>query len=140
RHLAGSVLGFPSIGERRFKTTLARHFPELAYFGPAHQRQLQQTYGALLSVYWLVNDQHEAFTREQDQADMLSKQSWAWIQEWMSEHVKIHSEEVLDSTMVFMAIHALGKITQFREELAPGFSSDLHDVALAHILETQPEL
>jgi len=140
RQLAGSVLGFPSIGERRFKTTLARHFPELAYFGPAHQRQLQQTYGALLSVYWLVNDQHEAFTREQDQADMLSKQSWAWIQEWMSEHVKIHSEEVLDSTMVFMAIHALGKITQFREELAPGFSSDLHDVALAHILETQPEL
>jgi len=39
-----------------------------------------------------------------------------------------------------MAIHALGKITQFREELAPGFSQDLHDVALAHILETQPEL
>ena len=26
-------------------------------------------------------DQHEAFTREQDQNDVLSKQSWAWIQD-----------------------------------------------------------
>ena len=30
------------------QTTLARHFPELAYFGPAHQRQLQQAQGGAL--------------------------------------------------------------------------------------------
>ena len=33
----------------------------------------------------------------------------------MHEHVGLGSEEVLDSTMVFMAIHALGKISQFRQ-------------------------
>ena len=41
-------------------------------------------------------DQHEAFTREQDQNDVLSKQSWAWIQDgslstehgWVVRHFK----------------------------------------------------
>eukprot|EP00913_Durusdinium_trenchii_P029518 g27670.t1 len=60
----------------------------------------------------------------------------------MHEHVRLGFEEVLDSTMVFMAIHALGKITQFRQEMAPDYhtSPDLHDVALASILEMQPEI
>lgn len=140
RSLAQNVMN--GIGEKRFKTMLPKSFPELAYFGSSHAKQHDQTYGALLSVYWLVNDQHEAFTREQDQNDVLSKQSWAWIQDWMSEHLRLHFEEVLDSTMVFMAIHALGKIHQFREEVAPRYanSPELHDVALASILEETPEI
>eukprot|EP00435_Cladocopium_sp_Y103_P056204 s102_g18.t2 len=180
RTLAQNVMN--GIGEKRFKTMLPKSFPELAYFGSSHAKQHDQTYGALLSVYWLVNDQHDAFTREQDQNDVLSKQSWAWIQDgllrrgggaffrgralkdWMSEHLRLQFEEVLDSTMVFMAIHALGKINQFREErwatsamriwkdgygsklcckeVAPKYanSPELHDVALASILEETPEI
>eukprot|EP00931_Biecheleriopsis_adriatica_P003876 TRINITY_DN105632_c0_g1_i1.p1 TRINITY_DN105632_c0_g1~~TRINITY_DN105632_c0_g1_i1.p1 ORF type:complete len:3685 (-),score=854.42 TRINITY_DN105632_c0_g1_i1:104-9952(-) len=139
RLLASGVLR-GTIGEKRFKTNLGRAFPEIAYFGPLHERQRDQTYGALLSVYWLLNDQHNAFIREQDEADALSKQSWAWIQEWMNEQVRLTTEEAVDAMMVFMAIQALGKIGPFREELAPGFSADLHDTALARILEKQPEL
>mmetsp|Transcript_26095 Transcript_26095/g.66577 ORF Transcript_26095/g.66577 Transcript_26095/m.66577 type:complete len:448 (+) Transcript_26095:1-1344(+) len=39
-----------------------------------------------------------------------------------------------------MAIHALGKIPEFREELAPGFDAQSHDVALSHILRNKPEV
>ncbi|CAE8734724.1 unnamed protein product [Polarella glacialis] len=139
RKMASDVLD-GTIGERRFKTLVLRAFPELAYFGTAHAKQRSQTFGAMLSVLWLVNDQRDAFVRDQDEDDCLSKQSWAWIQEWMSDCVRLSTEEAVDATLVFMAIHALGKITQFREELAPGYPKNLHDGALAHILETQPEL
>jgi len=139
RKMASDVLD-GTIGERRFKTLVLRAFPELAYFGTAHAKQRSQTFGAMLSVLWLVNDQRDAFVRDQDEDDCLSKQSWEWIQEWMSDCVRLSTEEAVDATLVFMAIHALGKITQFREELAPGYPKNLHDGALAHILETQPEL
>jgi len=139
RKLAANLLS-GGMGEKRFKGQLGRTFPELAYFGEAHKRQEDQTLGALLSVYWLLNDQHDAFTRGQDEDDVLTKHSWAWIQDWISETLRFSSEETVDAVLALMAIHALGKIQSFREELAPEYSAGLHDVALAHILQNQPEL
>jgi len=127
------------IKEDAFRSRVSRVFPELSYFSGTTSTQRQQTMGALLSVYWLVSGQHEAFTRGQTQ-DPLSQQSWAWIQEWMAKTVKLSSEEAVDATLVFMAIHALGKIREFREECAPGFDKHMHDTALAHILEANPEV
>lgn len=72
--------------------------------------------------------------------DQLSRQSWVWIQEWMAQTVKLSTEEALDAIFVFMAIHALGKITEFREELVPGYDAHMHDVALAIILEANPQV
>jgi hypothetical protein len=127
------------VKEEAFRSRVGRVFPELSYFSGTTSLQREQTMGALLSVYWLLNGQHEAFTRGQTQ-DRLSEESWAWIQEWMAKTVKLSSGEAVDATLVFMAIHALGKIREFREECAPGYDKHMHDTALAHILKANPEV
>merc|ERR1719272_2511421 len=58
----------------------------------------------------------------------------------MVHTVKLSTEEAVDAMLTFMAIHSLGKITEFREELAPDFGAHLHDVALAQVLEESPEV
>jgi len=128
------------ISERQFKARMMRAFPELSYFNTTAEAQRMQTQCAMLSVMWLVCGQHEAFIRQQAEEEQLSKQSWAWIQEWMKETCKLLTEEAVDATLTFMAIHALGKIGEFREELAPGFDIARHDLALEHILRTKPEV
>eukprot|EP00929_Paragymnodinium_shiwhaense_P063873 TRINITY_DN31960_c0_g4_i1.p1 TRINITY_DN31960_c0_g4~~TRINITY_DN31960_c0_g4_i1.p1 ORF type:complete len:3718 (+),score=1051.51 TRINITY_DN31960_c0_g4_i1:107-11260(+) len=128
------------LAEETFKARILRTYPELSYFPQNLAVQRDQTLGALLSVFWLISGQHEAFIRSQKPDEQLSLQSWAWIQEWMSQHVKLSREQTVDATLVFMAIHALGKIPEFREELAPGYDSSMHDVALAQILQTKPEV
>lgn len=128
------------ISEDQFKSRIGRIYPELSYFTATVAVQREQTYGAMVAVYWLLSGQHQAFIRGQAEDEQLSKQSWAWIQEWMSETVKLSAEEAVDATLTFMAIHALGKIKEFREELAPGFDAHMHDVALAHVLENHPQV
>lgn len=54
--------------------------------------------------------------------------------------VKLSTEEAVDATLVFMAIHALGKINEFREEFVAGMTRRMHDVALAQILRERPEV
>jgi len=139
RDLAADVLK-GQLSERQFKGRLGRAFPELSYFDANAEVQRLQTYGAMLSVFWLVSNQHDYFIRSQPEDEQLSRQSWAWIQDWVAEGVKVHSEDALDAMLTFMAIHALGKIKEFRDELAPGFDAQMHDVALAHVLEKQPEV
>jgi len=139
RELANDLLRGQT-SERQFKNRLGRTFPELSYFNANASQQRQQTCGAMLSVLWLIAGQHEAFIRSQPDDEQLSKQSWAWIQEWMSESVRLNTDETVDAMLTFMAIHALGKIKEFREELAPGYDASMHDLALAHILNTQPEV
>jgi len=137
--LASDVLK-AKISEETFQMKLCRIFPEVNYFDADHARQRDQTLAAMLSVYWLLSDQHEAFIRNQQPDEQLSRQSWAWIQDWMQTTVKLSTPEVLDATLVFMAIHALGKIKEFREEFSTGFSPVMHDSALAHILTWKPEV
>jgi len=83
--------------------------------------------------------QYEAFTNGQPHDRQLSRQSWAWIQAWIAQSVKLNTADAVDAALVFMAIHALGKIPEFRDELAPGFDSRRHDIALATILRGKPQ-
>jgi hypothetical protein len=128
------------VTEKSFKTRVEAAFPELSYFKDVYAEKKDQTLCAMLSVFWLVRDQYDSFIRAQTEDSQLSRQSWAWIQDWMRTEVKLISEETIDATLIFMAIHALGKIDEFRTEMAPNFDAQAHDPALAHILESQPEM
>eukprot|EP00929_Paragymnodinium_shiwhaense_P063871 TRINITY_DN31960_c0_g3_i1.p1 TRINITY_DN31960_c0_g3~~TRINITY_DN31960_c0_g3_i1.p1 ORF type:complete len:3687 (+),score=983.36 TRINITY_DN31960_c0_g3_i1:94-11154(+) len=137
--LASTILAGKAT-EEMFVSQVGRTFPELSYFNHAMLRRREQTFGAMLAVYWLISGQHEAFIRGQKEDEQLSKQSWAWIQDWMNNTVKLSTQEAVDAALVFMAIHALGKIPDFRDELLPGFGGNKHDEALAQILTTRPEV
>jgi len=126
--------------EVAFKGSIARIYPELAYFGPNSSVLKDQTICAMLCVFWLLTGQHEAFISCQPTDEQLSRQSWAWIQDWLQKTVKLKSAEALDATLTFMAIHALGKFAAFRDDLVHGFAADRHDLALAQILEVKPEV
>jgi len=139
RQLAKELLA-GHLSERPFKARMPKIYPELSYFTANAEDLQMQTYCAMLSVFWLLNDQLGAFVRAQVVEDRLSQQSWAWVQEWMKETVRLQTDEVVDAMITFMAIHALGKLTEFREELAPGFDEKRHDLALEHILRTKPEV
>jgi len=140
--LAGDLLK-KKIAEDNFKDRISSVFPELSYFNTTdYHEKRDQTFAAMLSVYWLITGQHEAFIREQKVDSQLSRQSWAWIQEWMAQTVKLSTEKAVDATLAFMAIHALGKIKEFRDELVEGptFEDHMHDIALAQILKDRPEV
>ncbi|CAK0904969.1 unnamed protein product, partial [Prorocentrum cordatum] len=139
RDLASDALA-NKISEAQFKARLERTFPELSYFNAGGSEQLPKTICAMMSVYWCVTGQHEAFTRGQADNELLSRHSWSWIQGWMKQSVRLMSEEALDAMLTFVAISALGTIPQFREEFAPRVSARIHDAVLAHVLETRPEV
>jgi hypothetical protein len=134
------------ISEDTFRKRLPRVFPEVGYF--TSSSSLQQNYDKLrdhtlcsmMCVYWLITGKHDAFIRSQAQEGRLSGASWEWIQDWMRDVVKIFQPDAIDAMLVFMAIHALGRITEFRTELAKGFDVHYHDLALAHVLESKPEV
>ncbi|CAK0894799.1 unnamed protein product [Prorocentrum cordatum] len=141
KDLAGD-LSSGKLTEKSFMSRVHAAFPELSYLDTYAEKK-DQTVCAMLAVFWLVRDQYHSFVRGQkdkDEDQALSRQSWAWVQDWMRNEVKLVSEEAIDAILTFMAIHALGKITEFRKELAPNFDSQAHDPALASILESQPEV
>jgi len=137
--LASDVLT-NKISEAHFKARLERTFPELSYFSAGDSEQLSKTICAMMSVYWFATGQHEAFIRGQTDSDLLSRQSWSWIQGWMKQSVRLMSEETLDAMLTFVAISSLGTIAEFREEFAPKVNACIHDGVLAHVLETKPEV
>jgi hypothetical protein len=92
----------------------------------------------MLAIFWLVSGNYTVFTKCQAGNEQLTRQSWGWIQEWILK--KMDDDNKVDAMLAFMAIHALGKIEEFRDELAPGFSKHMHDRALLHILETNAEV
>jgi hypothetical protein len=139
--IPGGDTSIGPITEKTFKNQVERTFPELAYFNEGTKMQKDQTMRALLSVFWLLTNDQNAFVRGQPEEEILSKASWQWIQEWITESVRLPADkDSVDAMLTFMAIHALGKIPEFREELAPHFDAHMHDVALAHILVTQTEV
>merc|ERR1739838_1001049 len=120
-----------NIGEREFmRQVTGDHgkstgiYPELSYFQANSVAQRDQTHGAMLAIFWLVSGNYSEFTKRQVK-DQLTRQSWGWIQEWILK--KTDADDKVDAMLAFMAIHALGKIKEFREELAPGFSNSMHD-------------
>lgn len=149
--LAKELLTQPTrLSEEAFRNRVTRAFPELSYFNAGSnagngERTLavngERTLGALLSIFWLVSDQHHLFIRGQIQEEQLTPESWSSIRRWMTETIKLTTEDAVDAMLVFMAIHALGKIPEFRAELAQEFNDpNLHDVALAHVLKTNSEV
>jgi len=129
-----------TISEADFKRITGRIYPETSYFTFQTVTQREQTHGAMLSVFWLITGNHEAFIRQQPEDEQISSLSWSWIQAWMEANVKLNTAEAVDAALVFMAIHALGKIPEFRDELAPNLHEAHHDVILAHILRHSPEV
>jgi hypothetical protein len=139
--LTGDLLAMPcKVSEDSFKSRIVRIFPELTYFTSSAVAQRDRTYCAMLAVFWLITGNHEAFIRSQPNEEQLSRQSWAWIQEWMDQTVKLSTPEAVDAALVFMGIHALGKVPEFREELAKGFDEHYHDLALAYVLDNNPQV
>lgn len=136
-----SELTKQKMSEESFKGSIYKIYPELSYFGPSVTEQRDQTLCAMHCVLWLVSGNHEAFIRSQPPDRQLSRQSWAWIQDfWFAKRMKLTTPEALDAMLTFMAIHALGKVEEFREDFLKGYSRGMHDVALAAILEEQPEV
>jgi hypothetical protein len=137
KELAEQIMG-NKYSEENFRELVCRTFPELSYFnsqGSQAELAHDQTMGALLSIFWLVSDHHASFIRGQPADDQLSLKSWAWIQEWIEQTKLLATPEATDAALVFVAIHALGKIPEFSKELVPEAKAHMHDIALAHILE-----
>lgn len=144
--------------ERTFRERIYHVYPELAYFGtsdrsgdgesgsgagaPQPSTLREQSLCALCCVYWLLTNQHDNFIRGQPPDRQLSRQSWAWIQDWLQKSVKLSTPEAIDAALSFMAIHALGKYKAFREDFASvkKYTQEMHDLALAQILKERPEV
>eukprot|EP00439_Symbiodinium_sp_Y106_P073560 s308_g13.t3 len=105
---------------------------EHRYFGPNATNLANQTVCSLCCVYWLLSNQHEAFIRGQPSDCQLSRQSWAWIQDWLQKSVRLTTPEKIDAVLTIMAIHALGLLVKYL--------SEMHDLALVQILEIKPEV
>ncbi|CAE7362340.1 Ripk4 [Symbiodinium sp. CCMP2592] len=128
--------------ERVFRDRIAHIYPEMAYFGPNATNLANQTVCSLCCVYWLLSNQHEAFIRGQPSDCQLSRQSWAWIQDWLQKSVRLTTPEKIDAVLTIMAIHALGKFPAFRADFpyVKHHTQEMHDLALAQILQNNPEV
>jgi len=153
RELAAKVLE-GSISETMFVDEAKSVFPELNYFrgktdstpdasasvvtmSPA-EIEYRRTIGAMLSVYWVLADQHHRFVRGQAPEDRLTKQSWENLRHWATQIVNLTTPQAVDTMLCFMVLHDLGKMTHFREDLAPGYHD--HDQALNYIISTAPDV
>lgn len=151
------------LSERIFRERLYHVYPELAYFGPAREvvevvglkdaepttpvtpapsTLRDQSLCALCCVFWLLRNERENFIRGQAQDQELSKKEWVAIQDWLQKYVKLSSPEAIDAALSFMAVHALGKYKAFREDFpsVKKYTQEMHDVALAQILQECPEV
>eukprot|EP00397_Hematodinium_sp_SG-2012_P000013 GEMP01000013.1.p1 GENE.GEMP01000013.1~~GEMP01000013.1.p1 ORF type:complete len:4104 (+),score=709.09 GEMP01000013.1:293-12604(+) len=150
---AKSVLN-GSISETQFLAQAKRIFPELNYFRgktdstpdasasvqtlPDAEIEYRRTLGAMLSVYWVLTDQHHRFVRGQKPEDRLTKQSWENLRYWTKNVVNLTTASAVDTILCFMALHDLGKMTHLRQDLAPGYQD--HDQALDYILTEHPDV
>ncbi|EER17507.1 conserved hypothetical protein, partial [Perkinsus marinus ATCC 50983] len=101
----------------------------------------RRTMGALLSVFWVCADRYDDFVRNQPPSNRLSRENWSHLQRWVRNVVKLtdpQEPDAVDAMLCFMSIHDLGKMKDFREELAPGYQD--HDAGLSYILSRSPEV
>ena len=150
--MAGKILS-KSISSKEFIATAKHVFPELSYFRgrsdttpdasasvnlePA-EIEYRRTIGAMLSVFWIVSDNYSEFVSAQPEGSKLTPASWEWIRRWAVESVKLTTPESVDAMLCLMAIHDLGKLKGFRDDLAPDYKD--HDAAMKYIISTTPEV
>eukprot|EP01035_Chromulina_nebulosa_P026422 gene26422-34585_t len=146
----GSNILNGSINSENFILHAKQIFPELGYFrGSADatadaaatnlsssEIEYRRTLGAMLSVFWIVSDKYDDFTKAQEPGEKLSRDSWERIRNWAKTTVCLNSPEAVDAMLSLMAIHDLGKINDFRNEFAGEFKD--HDAAMNHIIATKP--
>lgn len=145
-----------TLTDEEFVSRAKKTFPELSYFrgrsdttpdqsaavalDPA-DIEFRRTMGALLSVFWVCADRYDDFVRNQPPSNRLSKENWSHLQRWVRNVVKLtdpQEPDAVDAMLCFMSIHDLGKMKDFREELAPGYQD--HDAGLSYILSRSPEV
>lgn len=69
------------------------------------------------AVFWLISGRYEDVIVNQQEDDPLTKESWNWIQEYISDQVKLRSVEVLDAMLVYLTIVSLGSVPEFLQDL-----------------------
>ena len=131
----------------------AKHvFPELSYFRgrsdttpdasasvvglDPSEIEYRRTMGAMLSVFWVVADRYDDFIQGQPDHDKLSLTSWKKIRSWMGS--MLTTPESVDAMLCLMAIHDLGKLKDFRNDLAKHYKD--HDAAMRYNMTTTPEV
>ncbi|CAE8609883.1 unnamed protein product, partial [Polarella glacialis] len=131
-----------SIRENAFaaRVSAGAIFPEFRYFNddndPAVAELQKQAKCAMLSVFWTMSDQYEAFTRSQLVSEQLSEASWQDLRSWLDPMV-----EDLDTVMIIctsILVSAVCQIPKFRKQLAPGISE--HSEIIRHVLENCPKV
>ena len=145
----GSRILAKSINSAEFMREVKLVFPELSYFRGRSDTtpdasasvslepweiEFRRTLGAMLSVFYVCGDHYEEFVSSQ--TDKLSPASWAEIRNWATR--VLTSAEAVDAMLSLMAIHDLGKLKDFRNDLAPDFKD--HDAAMRFIIGTTPEV
>lgn len=142
-----------SVSSSEFIDTAKLVFPELSYFRgrsdttpdssasvnlEPSEIEYRRTLGAMLSVFWVVSDNYEEFSASQNESVRLSRQSWDDIRQWTTSKVSLTSPEAVDAMLCLMAIHDLGKLKDFRHDLASDYKD--HDAAMKYIINTTPEV
>ena len=142
-----------SVSSSEFIATAKLVFPELSYFRgrsdttpdssasvnlEPSEIEYRRTLGAMLSVFWVVSDNFEEFAASQNESVRLSRQSWDDIRQWTISKVSLTSPEAVDAMLCLMAIHDLGKLKDFRHDLASDYKD--HDAAMKYIINTTPEV
>ena len=143
-----------SISASDFITSAKAVFPELSYFRgrsdttpdasasvklEPSEIEYRRTISAMLSVYYVVSDRYEEFVACQGPPEVrLSKASWNHIRDWTVTVVRLTTPESVDAMLCLMAIHDLGKLKDFRHDLAADYKD--HDAAMKYIMSTTPEV
>jgi hypothetical protein len=152
--LASKIIKNELKSASEFIETAKHVFPELSYFrgrsdttpdasasvtglNPS-EIEYRRTMGAMLSVFWIVGDRYEEFVACQPSDGKLTRASWERIRHWVVSRVKLTSPEALDAMLCLMAIHDLGKLKDFRNDLARDYKD--HDAAMRFIMGTTPEV
>jgi hypothetical protein len=127
-----------NLTEKEFKDRIRQAYPEIGFFSSDMQEEKGRTYGALMSLFWLITENGEAFCRGQPDDEQLTKQSWVVIQEWVQKCLK--AEDVVDAMLSYMAIHALGRIPNLHQEFAPEIDAINGGMILGQVLTKHPEV
>jgi len=112
----------PEMPNQDMEDILLRAFGELneesgIYVKVKQFDERKRSLSAMLSVYWMVTDNYDAFTAGQKTSNRMSKELWAEWQRFIQWADM--DNETLHAMMVFLAIRGLGKVKSFAKALPP---------------------
>ncbi|CAD7960797.1 unnamed protein product [Amoebophrya sp. A25] len=115
---------------------------------------LRHTLSAILTAFFVASDNFFQFgklpqtvhgskaDRLAAKNDVLSVISWQEVMSWSACDVGLRNPEVLDAVLVYLAIHELGKLHYFRQDLGGASGSKENQLepsaVLAHVMATNP--